>query len=189
LVLPMTYFSFNDSRFLFLFGGLMAVAFAGCAGPSQVPGPRTAAGVWQVRLPESTSPIASKAHGVPSDDTAALDARGGDSIAGFLRKDAKGAPAPSAHPQGAVAHVQVQAKQATLQAPPAALPPPPEPQQLVASAAPAQHPATSELERYGERDAQAQQAQTFRGGDAVIIISATTLIIILLVILIIVLID
>src|ERR1700741_2372532 len=90
----MNHFSFNLSRLLFLLGAAIAVsAAAGCAAPAQAPGPRTAAGVWQVRLPESTSPIASKAHGVRGDGLA-WDTRGSDSIDEFLREEPKRVAAP-----------------------------------------------------------------------------------------------
>lgn len=185
----MDHFSFNPSRFLLLVGASMALAaFSGCAAPAQTPGPRTAAGVWQVRLPESTSPIASKAHGSRGDGLA-WDARGSDSIDEFLRDDQKRVAAPRARTQHAVARTQPLPKAPAPQPAPAALPPAPEPQPLLASATPAERPATDELSRYADRDAQSQKAQRFSGGEAVIVISATTVLIVLLIILIIVLID
>jgi hypothetical protein len=166
----------------------LAIAFAGCATGSQDVREQRAAGVWQVRLPASQSPIGLYAAG-GSSGIAAEDTNRPANIDAYLKPEYAKKVAPKA------AHMskrEVMAKAPSALPSRLATPAPAAPGPLVAVASPPQASASlsetarDDLERYAQRDARAERAKDFRGGD-VVVISVGTLIVILLVVLLIVL--
>jgi hypothetical protein len=178
--------SFRSSSSLLWVGAVLAVT--GCSTSTTQLREQRPAGVWQVRLPESTGPY-------------------GLRPAGGATGVARGAPQPAAdidaflqpqHLRAGTAHVPaVSTPRAARRMPdtavaakPAPAPTPSAP--VLAAAAPTESvaaqgaPRADELERYAQRDVRAQHAKAFRGGDAVVI-SVGTLLVVLLIVLLVVL--
>src|SRR4051812_30543465 len=150
----------------------LALAFAGCATGSQQVREQRPAGIWQVRLPTSQGPRGLYAAGGPS-GIAASDTRPAN-IDGFLKPDYAKAAAPKASRVSKRAPEPI-AKGASAVHTPVATPVSEAPGPIVTAASPPEEYASrtetrrDDLERYAQRDARAERAKDFRGGDAIVI--------------------
>jgi hypothetical protein len=168
----------------------LAIASAGCATGSQQVREQRPAGVWQVRLPASQSLLGAYAAGGASGIAADHTSRPAN-IDAYLKPGYAKAAAPRA-PLASKRAPEAIAKAPSAAPAPLVMPTAPAPNPSVAAAnAPEQYASRTEtvrgdLERYAQRDARAERAKDFRGGD-VLVISVGTLIVVLLVVLLIVL--
>jgi hypothetical protein len=189
-VAPMTYLHTHSRNTLSIALAALAIAFAGCATGSQQVREQRPAGVWQVRLPASQGLLDSYAAGRAT-GIAADDARRPANIDAYLKPEYAKATAPKA------SRASKRVPEAIAKAPDAvptlvATPLPAAPPPIVEAASPPQEYASrtdsvrDDLERYAQRDARAERAKDFRGGD-VVVISVGTLILVLLIVLLVVL--